>query len=100
MGTATPQPAAEKFGFWTRIWNRVRPHLEAEVVSISVLVILSAGLLATFWLFKFLRSQGIDNSVMDTLDEVHHIATIIVFVMFFVGIVRHSLTLTTKAKDD
>ena len=69
------------------------PHLQAEIVSVSVLVILSAGLVLTLGMFKVLRAMGVPDGVMDNLDQMHHITTLLIFAFFFISMVRHAVVM-------
>ena len=86
-------------GFWAAVWARIVPHLHSEIVSVAVFFILSAGLVLTALMLRAMRASLIvPGSTIDTIDKMHQAATIAVFALFFLSLVRHVLLLALDRK--
>jgi hypothetical protein len=83
-----------------QFWQRSQREIEAFLFETLRVALLFAGLLSLLAVFRILRAAAVDADFLNTLQELDHLATGIIFVAYLVMLVRRAVSLVWSKADE
>lgn len=84
--------------FWSKFLTR-NPRLQSWLSDQEEFLLQIASVVIAYLAFRVLRAIGVADWVVGTLERLDHVAIILIFVLFLLGVLRRAVTQLVTQKE-